>query len=49
MINDLRKIVIKAAKEHAIDMHYEKKIVENFGHSEEWFVNTFAKLKSFCG
>ena len=49
MIIDLRKIVSKATKEHGLSMDKERKIVENLGRSEEWFVETFAQLKKICG
>lgn len=49
MIIDLRKIVSKATKEHGLSMEKEKKIVENLGRSEEWFVETFAQMKKICG
>jgi hypothetical protein len=49
MIIDLRKIVQKAAKEHGLSMEKERRIVDNLGRSEEWFVETFALLKRLCG
>jgi hypothetical protein len=38
MIIDLRKIVQKATKEHGLTMEKERRIVDNLGRSEEWFV-----------
>jgi hypothetical protein len=49
MIIDLRKIVQKATKEHGLSMEKERRIVDNLGRSEEWFVETFALLKKLCG
>lgn len=49
MIIDLRKIVHKATKEHGLTMEKERRIVDNLGRSEEWFVETFAQLKRLCG
>jgi UDP-glucose 4-epimerase len=30
-------------------MNKEKLILDNLGHSEDWFVDTFARLKVICG
>jgi hypothetical protein len=30
-------------------MNKEKQILDNLGHSEDWFVDTFARLKGICG
>jgi hypothetical protein len=30
-------------------MEKEKKIVDSLAKSEEWFIQTFAKLKTMCG
>jgi hypothetical protein len=49
MIIDLRKIVQKATKEHGLTMEKERRIVDNLGRSEDWFVETFAQLKRLCG
>ena len=49
MFTDLKNIVEKATKEHGLKMDNERKIVDNLGRSESWFVSTFAKLKIVCG
>ena len=49
MVIDLKNIVEKATKEHGLLMEQERKIVDNLGRSEAWFVQTFARLKQVCG
>ena len=49
MFTDLKNIVEKATKEHGLKMDSERKIVDNLGRSEQWFVATFARLKQVCG
>ena len=46
---DLRRILQKATKDHNLHMETEKRIVENLSKSEEWFVQTFARLKQITG
>jgi hypothetical protein len=45
MLMDMKKCVHKAQKEHGIKMKKEKEIIENLKYSEEWFTNTYQKLK----
>ena len=49
MIAELRKIVHEATKEQGLQMEVELKIVDNLGRSEQWFVNTYNKLRDMCG
>ena len=49
MVNDLKRIVNKADKEHSLDMKKEQKIIDNIPYSEEWFLSTYEKLKKAAG
>ena len=49
MKSDLTKIVNKATKDHGLQMEQEKKIVDNLVKSEEWFNETFQRLRELCG
>ena len=48
-MQQLKRIVSTATKQHGLQMEQERKIVENLGRSEEWFCQTFKKLRDVCG
>lgn len=48
MISQLKAIVIKA-EEHQIDLKREQRIIDNVPFSEEWFMQTYDKLKGAAG
>jgi len=49
MVVDMKKCVSKALKEHHVNMHNEKLIIDNLKFSEEWFMRAYTKLKLVCG
>lgn len=49
MINDMKKCVQKAFRDHGLPMHKERQLIENFKYSEEWFMTAYTKLKAACG
>ncbi len=49
MVNELKNIVNRADKEHSLDMKKEQRILDNIPFSEEWFLQTYEKLKKIAG
>jgi len=49
MVVDMKKVVSKALKDHHVNMHIEKQIIDNLKFSEEWFMRAYTKLKLVCG
>lgn len=49
MVSELKAIVARADEEYHIDMKKEQKIIENIPFSEEWFLQTYEKLKKVTG
>jgi hypothetical protein len=49
MTPQLKAIVTKADKEYSISMKREQKIIDNIPNSEEWFMQTYEKLKVIAG
>jgi len=49
MAADMKECVAKARKEHGVRMPREKAIIDNLKHSEEWFTQTYQKLKQIFG
>lgn len=49
MIGQLKDIVARASKEYSIDMKREQKIIESIPFSEEWFLQSYDRLKTVAG
>lgn len=49
MVSQLKGIVNRAEQEYGIDMKDESRIIDNIPYSEEWFMQTYDKLKSVVG
>jgi hypothetical protein len=49
MILEMKKCVQKGWREHGLQMLKERNLIDNFKFSEDWFVNTYSKLKEACG
>ena len=49
MVQDLKKIVAKANKDQNLEMVEESEIINNIPQSEEWFLQTYERLKKIAG
>lgn len=49
MAQDMRRCVSKAWKEHGVRMTRERAIIDNLKYSEEWFTQSYQKLKQIFG
>ena len=48
MVQDMKKCVMKAQKEHGIQMAREKNIIDNMKFSQDWFTQVYKLLKQVC-